>query len=263
MSSNPPPKDESRDQSDFNPHKQLLMEAAAQVRADQKARDEAKPKNVGEGTMGLLGDTLGGAAMGAAAVVMGPVQGYKDGGAKGMLSGALGGVAVGVASATLGLGSGLAKFAQGASKTASNFQSDKVDPRLAVTATRAPVQTEPVASVYKRECEELYKKLQDEYNAANTHASMDGLAPPVDNSLYDVLGVSADATPAQIRKAYYRMAQQYHPDKHPDDPNATAKFQEVSDAYQYVHTFPFHFEFHISHLLFLTCISRSFQQSIV
>eukprot|EP00178_Gracilaria_changii_P024897 TRINITY_DN754_c0_g1_i2.p1 TRINITY_DN754_c0_g1~~TRINITY_DN754_c0_g1_i2.p1 ORF type:complete len:504 (+),score=98.28 TRINITY_DN754_c0_g1_i2:322-1833(+) len=210
-----------------NPHRELLMEAAAQIRADQDAREQARPKNVGQGTLGLVGDSLGGAAIGAAALVMGPIQGYRENGAKGLLGGAVGGIAVGVAATAYGVGSGLTKFAHGAKQTARSFDSSSVDQRLVVQEGDRP---EP--GTYKAERNRLYGELNAAYSAENGKSSMAGLAAPVDNKLYMVLGIQPDATPAQIRKAYYKMAQRYHPDKHPDDPEATAKFQEVSAAYQ-------------------------------
>jgi molecular chaperone DnaJ len=49
---------------------------------------------------------------------------------------------------------------------------------------------------------------------------------------YGVLGVSRNATPEEIKKAYRKLAMQYHPDKNPNDKSAEEKFREVSEAYE-------------------------------
>jgi molecular chaperone DnaJ len=48
---------------------------------------------------------------------------------------------------------------------------------------------------------------------------------------YQILGVSENADSAAIKKAYRRLAKQYHPDANPDNPSAAERFKEVSEAY--------------------------------
>lgn len=51
------------------------------------------------------------------------------------------------------------------------------------------------------------------------------------NNYYDVLGVKKDATAADIKKQYRKLAQKYHPDRN-TDAGAKEKFQELNNAYQ-------------------------------
>jgi DnaJ-class molecular chaperone len=48
---------------------------------------------------------------------------------------------------------------------------------------------------------------------------------------YKVLGVKEDASEAEIKKAYRKLAVKYHPDKNPGDSKAEEKFKEISEAY--------------------------------
>jgi molecular chaperone DnaJ len=54
----------------------------------------------------------------------------------------------------------------------------------------------------------------------------------VTRDLYEVLGVPRGASPADLKKAYRGLAQQYHPDKCPGDKSAEDKFKEAANAYQ-------------------------------
>ena len=49
---------------------------------------------------------------------------------------------------------------------------------------------------------------------------------------YEVLGVSKTATPEELKKAYRKLALQYHPDRNPGDKEAEEKFKEAAEAYE-------------------------------
>ncbi|XP_068597334.1 dnaJ homolog subfamily C member 9 [Brachionichthys hirsutus] len=50
-------------------------------------------------------------------------------------------------------------------------------------------------------------------------------------NLYEVLGVKKDATEAEIRRSYYKVSLKVHPDRAPEDPLATEKFQVLGKLY--------------------------------
>jgi len=49
---------------------------------------------------------------------------------------------------------------------------------------------------------------------------------------YEILGLDKNASAAEIKKAYRKLALKYHPDKNPDDSTAEAKFKEAAEAYE-------------------------------
>ncbi len=51
---------------------------------------------------------------------------------------------------------------------------------------------------------------------------------------YKILGVDKNIPQKDVKKAYLKRAKQFHPDLHPDDPKAKAKFQALSEAYDVI-----------------------------
>src|SRR2546423_13056181 len=49
---------------------------------------------------------------------------------------------------------------------------------------------------------------------------------------YQVLGVAKNATPAEIKKAYRKLAQQHHPDTNAGNKESESRFKEISAAYE-------------------------------
>lgn len=45
------------------------------------------------------------------------------------------------------------------------------------------------------------------------------------SNLYEILGIKKDAAEGDIRRSYYKVSLKVHPDRAPDDPLATEKFQ--------------------------------------
>ena len=53
-----------------------------------------------------------------------------------------------------------------------------------------------------------------------------------DKDYYRILGVNRDADDADIKRAYRKLAQEYHPDKHSGDKTVEEKFKTINEAYE-------------------------------
>jgi hypothetical protein len=72
---------------------------------------------------------------------------------------------------------------------------------------------------------------REEYARANAHVIDFDLAGRNTRSYYECLDVSEDASPGQIKRAYWAKAKTCHPDLNPDDPAAIERFKQLSIAY--------------------------------
>jgi molecular chaperone DnaJ len=53
----------------------------------------------------------------------------------------------------------------------------------------------------------------------------------IDKDFYSILGVSKDASEADIKKAYRKLARRYHPDQNPGDTEAEQRFKDITEAH--------------------------------
>src|SRR5690606_2270301 len=72
--------------------------------------------------------------------------------------------------------------------------------------------------------------VRQDHRAGGAHQPSRGRAARV-NDFYDLLGVSRSASEDDVKKAYRKLAMQYHPDRNPA-PDAEARFKEITEAYE-------------------------------
>ena len=51
---------------------------------------------------------------------------------------------------------------------------------------------------------------------------------------YGILGLTSDATLADVKKAYRKLARRHHPDRNNADPGAIGRFRRITEAYEYL-----------------------------
>lgn len=196
-----------------------------------------KPKDAGAGISSGLKSVGKGVAVGAASLFVLPAVGAAQQGVGGFFKGIGAGVVAAVALPLTGMCIAGYQVTRGFINTPEAIheksQGKKWDKKERVWKPNWYSLQEEAADILNRE--NPYKR---ESNAGGSSSSGSGAQGPpggrqvVDTTLYDVLEVSPDARPEEIRRQYYRLARKYHPDKNPDDPMAKKRFQQLGEAYQ-------------------------------
>ena len=193
-----------------------------------------KPRNLGAGLSSGAKSVAKGVAFGAAALVAAPVIGAKENGVKGFAAGLGAGIVSAVTLPLVGIGIATAQVARGAFNTPEAMK-EQAAGKIWDEDTRAWVSynlTEEARTVLGQSEEEWCRQHNIKVDGGG---KADGQGPSgtvKESELYDALGVPTDASGAQIRKAYFKLAKELHPDRNSADPDAHAKFQKVGEAYQ-------------------------------
>jgi len=214
-----------------------------------------RPKDVAEGVGQGVGNILKGAIGGAALLVSAPIKGAYDGGHREGSWGALKGFGVGLG---LGVIGGLTMIVGGTVTGCYQIGRGIANTPSSITARSEGKDWDDDKRewIYYNLEEEasLYLNMSDDEYLQSLQQAGSSLEPPQDTAsntttqqqqadnneklkrplkkvndleFYQTLDVASNATPAEIKKAYYKKARDNHPDKHPNDPEAHAKFQVI------------------------------------
>ena len=190
------------------------------------------PRHAGDGLYRCVRSVLVGAVGGVAMTLAAPVMGARESGIKGFAAGCAQGVVGLVALPLIGVAQGVYDLGRGIGATPVAIQATVVGKEWDGTSWQfydLGRERDAVDAIDPNAAFAAARKRQREEKAAFKKAPATNVAS---TEFYDVLDVPPDASAARIKKSYYKKALQCHPDKHPGDADAAAKFQRIGAAYQ-------------------------------
>lgn len=159
-------------------------------------------------------------------------MGARESGAKGFIKGVGAGLVAVVVLPVSGVVVGGVQMVRGAANTPNALKQSSAgkhwdgrtrqwvdyDPKMALV-TEESIKAKPSSNPFRHMGEGDDKATSENGDGSN-------------KKFYTMLQVEQDASSSDIKKAYYKLAREYHPDKNPDNPEASEKFQNLSQAYQ-------------------------------
>ena len=210
-----------------------------------------RPQNVMSGLSSGLQSTGKGVLAGTAALFAAPYLGAKTEGASGFAKGLAAGIASAVVLPVVGATVGVTQIVRGAMNTPeaiheanagkrwdSNTREWVADDLVAESLRLAETTDEAILEGARDRARRNGRAagMEDVINDAAASGDANGRAGDTQSvkstEFYDVLGLHPSCSESEIKRAYYLAARKAHPDKNPDDPEASQKFQRVGEAYQ-------------------------------
>lgn len=184
----------------------------------KKEWDEAikktKPKDTAAGLKSGIATAAAGVASGFVGLFAAPIVGAKQDGASGFAKGLATGIAGAVVLPVAGVVGGAVQVGRGIAN-----QSEAIREKKA-------------GKIWNKETHEWEDPPGTDIQAYDPQAAAARLGVPGEVDYYALLEVSRDADAATIKRQYYILARKWHPDKNPDNAEATERFQQLGQAYQ-------------------------------
>lgn len=191
-----------------------------------KLLSSTRPRDVIDGVSSGLKVAGAGVVAGTAALIAAPVMAAKEEGITGFFKGLAGGVCGAIGLTLGGAVAGATQVCRGVYNTPEALQ-------MAATAKkRWDSELGAWVDDFCNLREDCAKAETMEHESSDEEVDDRPARKVADTSFYDILEVKPNATAAEIKKNYYKVALKLHPDKNQNDPEASVRFQKLAQAYQ-------------------------------